>query len=91
MSILVRFAPPSMTTEQYEAIKQRVTEGHKFPPDGMEYHLCFGPEGNRRVSEVWASREQFDAFAERLLPAIQEEGVEPIEPEILEVYNQIRG
>jgi hypothetical protein len=30
MSILVRFAPQSMTTEQYEAIKQRVTEGHKF-------------------------------------------------------------
>jgi hypothetical protein len=92
MSILVRFAPPSMTTEQYEAIKQRVTDAlGSFPPDGMEYHVCFGPEGDRRVSEIWASREQFGAFAERLLPAIREEGVEPIEPEIFEIYNQVRG
>lgn len=92
MSILVRFAPTSMTTEQYEAVKSRVSEGHDFPPDGMEYHVCFGPEGNRRVSEIWASREQFDAFSQRLLPAIQEAGI-PLdnEPEFLEVYSQIRG
>lgn len=92
MSILVRFAPASMTTEQYEAVKKRVSEGHDFPPDGMEYHVCFGPEGNRRVSEIWASREQFDAFSERLMPAIQEAGIElGPEPEFLEIYSQIRG
>lgn len=92
MSILVRFAPASMTTEQYEAVKSRVSEGDGFPPDGMEYHVCFGPEGNRRVSEIWASREQFDAFGERLMPAIHEAGIELRgEPEILEVYNQVRG
>jgi hypothetical protein len=92
MSILVRFAPESMTTEQYEAVKKRVSEGHDFPPDGMEYHVCFGPEGNRRVSEIWASREQFDAFGERLMPAIQEAGIDAGEgPEFFEVYSQVRG
>jgi hypothetical protein len=93
MSILVRFAPLSMTTEQYERIKKHVSEHGPFPPDGMEYHVCFGPEGNRRVSEIWASREQFDAFVnERLMAAIQESGIElEAEPQILEVYNQIRG
>jgi hypothetical protein len=92
MSILVRFAPTSMTTEQYEAVKKRVSEGHDFLPDGMEYHVCFGPEGNRRVSEIWASREQFDAFGERLMPVIQEAGIElGGEPEFFEIYSQIRG
>jgi hypothetical protein len=92
MSILVRFPSTSMTTEQYEQVKKQVSENGPFPPDGMEYHVCFGPEGNRRVSEIWASREQFEAFGERLMPAIQEAGMEmETEPEVLEIYSQIRG
>ena len=92
MSILVRFPSASMTTEQYEQVKKRVSENGPFPPDGMEYHVCYGPEGNRRVSEIWASREQFEAFGERLMPAIQEAGMAmESEPEVLEIYSQIRG
>jgi hypothetical protein len=92
MSILIRFPPSSMSTEQYEQVKRRVSEGGGFPPDGMEYHVCFGPEGDRRVSEIWASREQFESFSERLMPAIQEAGIElGGEPEILEVYSEVRG
>ena len=90
MSILVRFAQP-LTTEQYEQVKARVSEDGGFPPAGLEYHVCFGPEGHRRVSEIWASRDQFEAFGERLMPAIEEAGIEIVEPEILEVYSEVRG
>jgi hypothetical protein len=72
-------------------VKARVSEDGGFPPDGLEYHVCFGPEGHRRVSEIWASQKQFEAFGERLMPAIEEAGIESIEPEILEVYSQVRG
>ena len=72
-------------------MKARVSEDGGFPPDGLEYHVCFGPEGHRRVSEIWASREQFETFGERLMPAIEEAGIESVEPEILEVYSQVRG
>ena len=92
MSVLVRFPSTSMTTQQYEQVKKRVSENGPFPPDGMESHVCYGPEGNRRVSEIWASREQFEAFGERLMPAIQEAGmVMETEPEVLEIYSQVRG
>ena len=58
----------------------------------MELHVCFGPEGDRRVSEIWSSREQFEAFGERLMPAIQAAGLEVGgEPEILEAYSQVSG
>jgi hypothetical protein len=90
MSVVVRFPQP-LTTEQYEQVKARVSEGGGFPPDGLEYHVCFGPERHRRVSEIWASREQFETFGERLMPAIEEAGIESVEPEILEVYSQVRG
>jgi hypothetical protein len=91
MSILVRFAPASMTTQQYEQIKGAVAESGEFPPAGMELHVCFGPEGQRRVSEIWASREQFDAFAQRLLPEIERAGIDAGQPEFLEVYSVVQG
>ena len=68
MSILVRYNPPSLTSEQYEEADRLLREAGIEPlPDGLEYHVCFGPEGNLRVSEIWDSREQFEAYGKRLM------------------------
>lgn len=83
--ILVRFAPPSMTTAQYEEVKGRVSDEGGFPPDGLEMHVCFGEEGARRVTEVWASADEFQRFGERLMPAIEAAGITMPGPEILAV------
>ncbi len=88
MSILARFAPTSVTTtEQYDEAIRRLQEGGGFPPEGLEYHVCFLADGNVRVSEIWDSREQLDAFGERLMPVLEELGIDPGEPEILEIHN----
>ena len=90
MSVLIRFAPASVTTtEQYDETIRRL-EGGDFPPDGMEYHVCFLQDGNVRVSEIWDSREQADAFAQRLMPILGEVGIDPGEPEVLEIHNIVR-
>jgi hypothetical protein len=90
MSIVVRFAPTSLTAEQYDESVRRMEEFGDFPPDGMDYHICFGTEGNLRVSEIWDSREQLDAFGERLMPVLADVGIEPGEPEVLDVHNLVR-
>ena len=42
MSVLIRFAPESLTAEQYdEAIRKLGDEA----PDGCEFHVCFGRTG----------------------------------------------
>ena len=64
--------------------------GGDWPPDGLEYHVFFGSEGNLRVSEIWDSREQFDAFGERLMPVLAEIGIKTGEPELLEVHNIVK-
>jgi hypothetical protein len=54
----------------------------------MDYHVCFGTDGDLRVSEIWDSREQFEAFGERLMPLLADAGIEfSAEPEIFEVHN----
>jgi hypothetical protein len=67
MSVVVRYNPPSLTTEQYDEADRRLREaGVEALPDGLEYHVCFGSEGNLRVSEIWDTREQFEAYGKRL-------------------------
>jgi hypothetical protein len=91
MSVLVRFAPAGATsTEQYDDSIRRLEEGGDWPPDGMEYHVCFLADGNVRVSEIWDSREQLATFGERLMPLLAEIGIEPGEPEMFEIHNIVR-
>jgi hypothetical protein len=91
VSIVVRFTPTSMTAAKYDETIQTIEAAGTFPPDGLDYHVCFGSEGNLRVSEIWDSREQFAAFGERLMPILTASGIEfSSEPEIFEVHNVIK-
>jgi hypothetical protein len=92
MSIVVRFTgAPSLTKEKYDATIRRLESDGYLPPDGLDYHVAFGSDGNFRVSEIWDSREKFEAFAPRLMPILADSGIELAgEPEIIEVHNIVR-
>jgi len=90
MSIVVRFTPPSLTQEQYDESVRRLQEQGAFPPEGMDYHICFGEEGRLRVSEIWDSREQWQAFGERLMPVLADVGIAAGDPDVFEVHNIVR-
>jgi hypothetical protein len=88
MSIVVRFHPTSLTAETYDKVSSQVQESGDWPPDGMDYHVCFGTDGDLMVSEIWDSREQLDAFGERLMPILSQAGIEmSAEPDVFEVHN----
>lgn len=91
-SVLVRFtAAPTLTTEQYDETIRGLTASGDWMPAGLEYHVAFRSNGDLRISEIWDSREEFDAFRERLMPASEEARRRNLElsgePEVLEIYN----
>jgi hypothetical protein len=87
MSIVVRFHPSNLTAALYDESHPRVQEAG-FPPDGLDYHVCFGSPDNLTVSEIWDSREQFEAWGEKLRPVLMESGIEfSGEPEVFEVHS----
>jgi hypothetical protein len=92
MSIVARFNPRNLTTEKYAEANRRLEEAGLWPhADGMDYHVCFGTNGELRVSEIWDSREQLDAFGERLMPILADVGIEfSGDPEIFEVHNIVK-
>jgi hypothetical protein len=90
MSMLVRFTPENTTTAQYDETISKLEEQGDFPPDGLEYHCCFLVDGDVHVSEIWDSQEKFEAFGERLMPVLSEVGIEPGEPELMEIHNIVK-
>ena len=42
MSIVVRFNPTSLTAAKYDDVLPTIEEAGTFPPDGLDYHVCFG-------------------------------------------------
>jgi hypothetical protein len=90
VSILVRFSPPSLTAEQYDAVLARLYEEGIQPAPGLELEVCFGSGDQMKVSVLFDSKEHLDAFGARLQPILSEMGVNPGEPEIVEVHNVIR-
>jgi hypothetical protein len=89
--ILARFTPASnVTTEQYDETIRRLEKVGDWPPAGLDYHVAFKSDGKFRVSEIWDSREQFEAFGQRLMPVLDEVGIEPGQPEMLEIHNIIK-
>jgi len=92
MSILVRFTgAPSMSTEKYDATMAALEAAGAFPTDGLEFHVAFTSGGSFRVSEIWESMEKFEAFSPRLMPLLEENGVELAgPPEIVKVHNMVK-
>lgn len=88
MSIVVRFSPTSLTATKYDAASEKIQDALDWPPDGLQAHICFGPEDNLLVSEVWDSREQMEAFGQQLMPLLAEHGIQfSGEPEVFEVHH----
>jgi hypothetical protein len=91
MAIVVRFSPAGLTAAKYDATIEELDAAGLLPPDGLDYHICFGSDGNLRVSEIWDSMEQFEAFGADLLPILDAAGiVMTAPPEIFEIHNTIR-
>jgi len=89
MRIFARFtASRNVTTEQYDETIRRLEKSGDWPPEGLEYHVAARSNGNLQVSEIWDSREEFDASVERLMPVLKDVGIElASEPQMLEIHN----
>jgi hypothetical protein len=90
VSLLIRFNPPSLTADQYDSVVRRLNQDGVFPADGLEFEVCFGSGDNLKVSQVWDTKEQLETFGARLAPVLAELGIDPGEPEVVEVHNIIK-
>ena len=88
MPILIRYAPTSLTREQYDKVNEILQEnGPGGPPEPLQLHVLFGDSSNLRVSEIWESEDAWQqAWDGGLKAALSTAGVELPEPEKLPVH-----
>ena len=79
-----------MTADQYAAIVNRLYDEGIHPADGLELEVCFGSGDQMKVSLLFDSIEAFDIFSERLKPILEDLGMEPGTPEVMNVHYVIR-
>lgn len=91
MSFVVRFTPPSLSAQQYDEVLRRLEAAGAGAPKGRIIGVAFGSPDALKVSDIWDTRENFDRFAETLMPLLQEMGIDPGTPEFIEAHNIIQG
>ena len=88
MAILIRYAPSSLTREQYDKVNEILQEnGPEGPPPPLQLPVMFGEEPDHRLSEIWESESAWQqAWDGGLKAALSAAGIELPEPEKFPVH-----
>ncbi len=79
-----------MTADQYDAIIARLSKEGIHLADGLELEVCFGSGDQMKVSILFDSMAAFERFGEPLQQILQELGMDPGTPDIMDVHHVIR-
>ena len=90
MAVLAMFEVNGATSSKYDEVIRRLTEMGQRVPDGQMYHICYGDRQRLQVMNVFESRAKLDAFGAKLMPILQDMGIEA-NPTVFEVYSIIEG
>ena len=86
MALGIYFALSGMSADKYnECIKQLKQVGAAHPA-GRSYHASFGSSDKLMVFDVWTSQAAFDRFGKTLMPILQQLGVDPGQPSVMEIH-----
>src|SRR6185295_1761205 len=88
MAILALFSSPTMTKEQYDALRREIGWEASPAPGGIIHIAGFGDQGGIHVADVWESAEALNQFvASRLMPAMQKMNATAPSVEVYPVHN----
>jgi hypothetical protein len=76
MAIVAMFEVDGATSSKYDQVIRRLTEIGQRVPDGQMYHICYGDRPRLQVINVFESRAKLDAFGAKLMPILQDMGIE---------------
>ena len=89
---IARIVETRITPEEYDQMRERLGMGDATPPGGLFHVAALGEDGKIRIVEVWDSREEAEAWAEKVAAARNEAGFGDSPPtiEYLEVHRVVQ-
>ena len=89
MAIGVYYSPPAMSAAQYDQCLTLLRKAGASNPTGRLYHASFGPKDKLMVFDVWSSQAAFEKFGKTLMPVLQQVGLDPGQPTVMEMHKVI--
>ncbi len=88
---VARIIETGITPAQYDHMRGVLGIDSTPPPGGVFHAAALGEDGNVRIFEVWDSREEAEAWGERVAAARADAGFEGALPsiEILEIHSVV--
>jgi hypothetical protein len=77
------------TLEQYDQATKEIfgTLQPKELPDGLWSHAVAQTDDGVKVVDIWESKEKFEAFGAKLIPALQHAQIPETQPKFYELHN----
>jgi len=89
MAIGIYFSPAAMSAAQYDECMKLLRKAGAGNPAGRSYHASFGPKDKLMVFDVWTSQAAFDKFGKTLMPILQQIGLDPGQPAVMEMHKVV--
>jgi hypothetical protein len=85
---IARFIKTGITADEYDQMRERLKIGDSTPPGGVFHLAALHDDGKIRIVELWDSREEAEAWGEKVMAARTEAGFGDGPPSIeyLEVH-----
>lgn len=89
---IARIVETRITPEEYEQMRERLGIGDTPPPGGQFHVAALGENGKIRIVEVWDSRDEAEAWQEKVASARNEAGFGDSPPmiEYMEVHRVVQ-
>ena len=89
MAIAAYFHPEKLTTAQYDDVVKKLEAAGHGSPAGRLHHSAFNDGEGLSVFEIWESQAAFEAFGPKLMPILEEAGIQA-EPMVMPVHNMVQ-
>ena len=89
MALGFYFDLSGMSVDKYNECIKRLKQAGAAHPAGRSYHACFGPSDKLMVFDVWSSQAAFDKFGKTLMPILQQLGIDPGQPSVLQIHKVV--
>ena len=88
---IARFVKTGITPDQYDQMREKLGIGDTPPPGAVSHAAAVGDDGKIRIFEVWDSREEAEAWGEKVMAVRTEAGFGDGPPSIeyLDVYRTV--
>ena len=91
MALIIHFSPKGMDDKKYAEVLRRLQAAGAGAPAGRLHHASYGDKRELRVTDVFDTPANFEAFGKVLVPILAELGIDVGRPDVNEVNNIIRG